>query len=123
MPLKDLLLRKNMAALLISYTIWTDTVFAINSNISQLFIAEVRPGALEFSLYSLAQSVFLLATSLLFLFVRPHLRIRLETWYIIGLVVTLLIPTWACIGIADVNFGSKVSCSSSWRLVYETDLY
>jgi MFS-type transporter involved in bile tolerance (Atg22 family) len=109
MPLKDLLVRKNMAALLISYTIWTDTIFAINSNISQLFIAEIRPGALEFSLYSLAQSLFLLGTSLAFLYIQPHFRIRLETWYIIGLVVTLIIPAWACIGIADVNFGSKVS--------------
>lgn len=108
MPLKDLLVRKNMAALLISFTIWTDTIFAINSNISQLFIAEIRPGALEFSLYSLAQSLFLLGSSLAFLFVQPHFRIRLETWYIIGLVITVLIPAWACIGIADVNFGSKV---------------
>lgn len=110
MPLKDLLVRKNMAALLISFTIWTDTIFAINSNISQLFIAEIRPGALEFSLYSLAQSLFLLGSSLAFLFIQPHFRIRLETWYITGLVVTLVIPAWACIGIADVNFGSKVGC-------------
>jgi hypothetical protein len=102
-------MRKNMAALLLSYTIWTDTVFAINSNISQLFIAEIRPSALEFSLYALAQSLFLLGSSLAFLFIQPYFRIRLETWYIIGLVVTLVIPAWACIGISDVNFGSKVS--------------
>lgn len=108
MPLKDLLVRKNMAALLVSFTIWTDTVFAINSNISQLFIAEIRPQALEFSLFMLAQSLFLLGTSLAFLFVQPHVRIRLETWYIIGLITTMVVPAWACIGIADVSFGSKV---------------
>lgn len=112
MPLKELLVRKNMAALLLSYTIYTDTAFAINSNISQLFIAEIHPGTLEFSLFSLAQSLFLLGCSLAFLLIEPHLPVRLESWYIIGLALQMLLPVWACIGIADVNFGFKVSAFS-----------
>ena len=35
-PLKDLLQRRNMAVLLLSYTIYTDTVFALSSVTSQL---------------------------------------------------------------------------------------
>jgi hypothetical protein len=108
MPLKELVIRKNMAALLVSYTIYTDAAFAISSATSQLFIAEIRPGALEFSLYSLAQSLFLLGCSLGFLYIQPLFSIRLETWYISGLGLILLIPVWACIGLADVNFGFKV---------------
>ena len=33
-----------MAALLIAYTVYTDSVFAVSSVASQLFVAEIRPG-------------------------------------------------------------------------------
>lgn len=56
MPLKDLFRRKNMALLLLSYTVYTDTVFAVSSITSQLFFVEIKPDALEISLYSLANS-------------------------------------------------------------------
>ena len=100
-----------MAALLISYTIYTDSAFAVNSVTGQIFVAEIRPAALEFSLYSLAQSLLLLVCSLGFLFVQRRLSIRLETWLIIGLAMLLLIPIWGCIGLSNVNFGFKVSLS------------
>jgi hypothetical protein len=45
-PFRDLSKRRSMALLLISFTIYTDTLYAISSVISQLFVAEVRPGTL-----------------------------------------------------------------------------
>ena len=81
MPFKDLLTRKNMAAILVSYTIYTDSTFAVSSVISQLFIAEVRPSTLEFSLYSLAQSLFLMGCTLAFLWMSVEsCRVTLPTF-------------------------------------------
>ncbi|ETN36788.1 uncharacterized protein HMPREF1541_09066 [Cyphellophora europaea CBS 101466] len=107
MPFKDLLTRKNMAAILVSYTIYTDSTFAVSSVISQLFIAEVRPSTLEFSLYSLAQSLFLMGCTLAFLWIRPYFRMGLEMWLLIGYALILVIPVWACIGFSSANFGFK----------------
>ncbi|KAK8064261.1 autophagy-related protein 22 [Apiospora saccharicola] len=88
-PLKDLFRRKNMALLLLSYTIYTDTVFAVSSVTSQLFFTEMKPDALEISLYSLANSF-------------------LESWLIIGYAMILIVPVWGCIGLSEaVDFGFK----------------
>ena len=108
MPFKDLATHKNMAALLVSYTIYTDTTFAVSSVITQLFVTEIRPSTLEISLFALAQSLFLIGCTLVFLWIQPCFRIRLETWLICGYALMILVPVWACIGLADVNFGFKV---------------
>ena len=97
-----------MAALLVSYTIYTDTTFAVSSVITQLFVAEIRPGTLEYSLYSLAQYVLMLVCTLVFLWIRPHLSITLESWLIVGYAIILVIPIWGCTGRSTVNFGFKV---------------
>jgi len=110
-PFRDLFVRRNMAVLLISYTIYTDTIFAVTSVIGQLFVAEIRPGALEYSLYSLAQVLCIIVTNLLFLWIRPKLPISLEKWLISGYAISLLLPIWGCIGFAGVSFGFKVNPS------------
>lgn len=97
-----------MAALLISYTIYTDTTFAASSVISQLFIAEIRPGTLEFSLFSLTQVLCIIGCNVLFLLIQPHLPVKMETWLLAGYALMVLIPFWGCIGLADVDFGFKV---------------
>lgn len=108
-PLKDLLQRKNMAALLLSYTIYTDTVFALNSVTSQLYFAEVQPDTLEYSLYSIAGIIFQLVCTLGFYLLqswRPPFS--LEYWLVIGYALVLIVPIWGCIGFADdINFGFK----------------
>jgi MFS-type transporter involved in bile tolerance (Atg22 family) len=113
-PLKDLLQRRNMTVLLLSYTIYTDTVFALNSIISQLYFAEIQPNTLEYSLYSMAFTIFGAVTTLAFYLWqiwRPPFS--LENWLVIGYALILIIPIWGCIGLADnVNFGFKVTILS-----------
>ncbi|KAE9381972.1 hypothetical protein N431DRAFT_16241 [Stipitochalara longipes BDJ] len=112
-PLKDLFRRKNMAVLLLSYTIYTDTSFALNSVTAQLYFAEVKPDTLEYSLYSMAANIFGVVTSLGFYLLqtwRPPFS--LEHWLIIGYALILIVPIWGCIGFADnINFGFKVQLS------------
>jgi MFS-type transporter involved in bile tolerance (Atg22 family) len=108
-PFQDLSKRRSMAALLISFTIYTDTTYAISSVTSQLFVAEVRPDSLEYSLYALAQTICGVVCTVAFLWVRPLVRIRLESWLLISYGILMIIPIWGCIGFAGVNFGYKVS--------------
>ena len=110
-PIKELVTRKSLGVLLVAYTIYVDSTFAVASVASQLFVAEVRPDALEYSLYSLAQNLLQLFLPIVFLWSRPKLPLRLETWMVIGYSINLIVPIWGCIGLADVNFGFKV-CSN-----------
>ncbi|KAK8098777.1 uncharacterized protein PG998_012018 [Apiospora kogelbergensis] len=109
-PLKDLLRRKNMALLLLSYTIYTDTVFAASSVTSQLFFVEIKPDALEISLYALANNLFGAVMAIAFFFLqdwRPPFS--LEKWLIIGYAVILIVPVWGCIGLSEAaHFGFKL---------------
>ena len=98
-----------MALLLISFTIYTDTTYAISSVTSQLFVAEVRPGTLEYSLYALASTISGVLCTIGFMWIRPFVSIRLESWLLIGYCIVILIAIWGCIGFADVSFGYKVS--------------
>jgi MFS-type transporter involved in bile tolerance (Atg22 family) len=98
-----------MAILLISYTIYNDTAFAIASVMSQLYILELRPGTLEISLYALAATVSGAIGSLAFFWIRPLIPFRLEYWLLVCYVIMILIPAWGIIGFAGVNFGFKVS--------------
>ncbi|KAH7031447.1 autophagy-related protein 22-like protein [Microdochium trichocladiopsis] len=108
-PLKDLLARKNMAILLLSYTIYVDTTFALRSVTSQLYFVEILPDTLEYSMYSLAGNLMSLLAQWLFFGVqswRPVLR--LEAWLIVGYALALVIPIWGCIGLSEsVGFGFK----------------
>jgi hypothetical protein len=98
-----------MAILLISYTIYNDTAFAIASVMSQLYILELRPGTLEISLYALAATVSGAIASIGFFWIRPLLPFRLEYWLLVCYFIMILIPAWGIIGFAGVNFGFKVS--------------
>lgn len=104
-----MIVRKNTGVLLAAYTIYVDTLFAVSSVSGQLFVAEIRSTTLEYSLYSLAQVLCIIGSNVLFFLIRPHLRVRLETWLIIGYGLSLLLPVWGWIGCADVKFGWKVS--------------
>ncbi len=114
MPFKDLVVRKNMFALLVSYTIYTDCSVAMSSVTTQLFLSELHPAALEYSLYSLAVSLTGLGCNLMFFWVKPHVKVRMETWLITGYILVLIIPIWGCIGLSDVGFGFKVRCLLSF---------
>lgn len=107
-----------MAALLVSYTIYTDTTYAISSVTSQLFVLEVMPGTLEISLYALASTISGVICTVGFMAIRPYVPIRLETWLLIGYGIMILIPVWGSIGLsANVfNFGFKVSFDHKHKL-------
>ncbi|KAF2171428.1 hypothetical protein M409DRAFT_18545 [Zasmidium cellare ATCC 36951] len=117
-PFRDLLVRRSMAALLISYTIYTDSTYAVASVTSQLFVTEVRPGTLEISLYALTSTISGVVCTVLFLWVRPFVPIKLETWLLVGYGLLILIPVWGCIGFADVDFGFK----ERWEFYVQTFL-
>jgi len=105
-----------MAVLLISFTIYTDTTYAISSVTSQLFVLEVLPGTLEISLYALASTISGVVCSVGFMALRPYVPIRLETWLLIGYGIMILIPVWGAIGFANVSFGFKVSSDTQNKL-------
>jgi hypothetical protein len=111
-PFRDLAKRRSMAVLLISFTIYTDTTYAISSVTSQLFVLEVLPGTLEISLYALASTISGVVCSVGFMALRPYVPIRLETWLLIGYGIMILIPVWGAIGFANVSFGFKVSSTT-----------
>ncbi|KAK0104120.1 hypothetical protein ONS96_005216 [Cadophora gregata f. sp. sojae] len=108
-PLRDLSRRKNMAFLLLSYTIYVDTSFALNSVTAQLFFVQMMPDTMEYTLYNMAFTILGAITTLAFYLLqvwRPPFK--LEHWLVIGYAIILIIPIWGCIGFADnVNFGFK----------------
>lgn len=116
-PFRDLAKRRSMAILLVSFTIYTDTTYAISSVTSQLFVLEVFPGTLEISLYALASTISGVICSVGFMALRPYVPIRLETWLLIGYGIMILIPVWGTIGFANVSFGFKVSFHTQNRLL------
>ena len=105
-----------MSALLASYTIYTDCAIAVSSVMTQLFLTELRPGALEYSLFSLAQSLLGLICVLIFFWIRPWVKFRLETWLIVGYMLILVIAAWGYVGFSSVDFGLKVSLLSRCHL-------
>lgn len=98
-----------MAILLISYTIYNDTAFAIASVVSQLFILESKPDTLEISLFALAATVSGAIGAIGFFYIRALVPFRLEYWLLVCYGIMVLVPAWGMIGLADVNFGFKVS--------------
>ncbi|KAG9235081.1 autophagy-related protein 22-like protein [Amylocarpus encephaloides] len=108
-PFRDLLHRKNMLVLLLSYTIYTDTVFALNSVTAQLYFTEIKPDTLEYSLYAMSGNIFIFICSSAFYVLqiwRPPFK--LEYWLVLGYALILVVPIWGCIGLGDnINFGFK----------------
>ncbi|KAI0470031.1 vacuole effluxer Atg22 like-domain-containing protein [Xylariaceae sp. FL0804] len=106
-PFLDLLPRRSIAVLLVAFTIYNNTSLALLSVTSQIYVTEVRPGALEYSLYALAQTTSSVVAAVLFHLVRPRVPLRLETWLLLSYGLLLLVPVWGYIGLADINFGFK----------------
>lgn len=100
--------RRSMTLLLVGYTIYIDTQYAMASVVGQLYYAEVKPGTLEYTLYSLSSTISGVLCSVLFLWLRPITPIRLEVWLLIGYGILALTGVWGCIGFADIEFGYKV---------------
>lgn len=75
--------RRSMTILLINFTSFNETWFAIASVTSQLFVLELMPDSYEISLYALASCTFGIIAAIGLLFARPHIQIRLETWLLI----------------------------------------
>lgn len=109
-PFKDLMKRKNMFVMLLSFTIFNDVLLAMGSVTGQLFFIEIVPDALETSLYSLAGLFFQIAGTLGFFFLQAYKPpFRLEYMMIFGYALILIVPIWGCIGLkAGLNFGFKV---------------
>lgn len=119
-PFRDLSKRRSMAALLVSYTIYTDTTYAISSVTSQLFVLEVMPGTLEISLYALASTISGVICTVGFMAIRPYVPIRLETWLLIGYGIMILIPVWGSIGLSASVF--KFGFKARWEFYVQTFL-
>lgn len=109
LPFRDLLLRrKNMLFLLVGYTVYTDSLFALSSVTGQLFYVEIKPSTLEFSLYSIAGPIMNGVCSLAFYYLQRWARWNLEKCLIAGYLLILIVPIWGCIGLSAVDFGLKV---------------
>lgn len=114
-PYREMLFRKrNMMFLLLAYTIYSDTLFALNSITSQLYYIEVKPDTLEYTLYSLAGNLYYLVLTLVFYLLQVRFKWNLEKCLLAGYALVLIVPVWGCIGLAsDINFGFKVSHSEN----------
>lgn len=112
-PYREMFLRKrNMLFLLLAYTIYTDTLFALFSINSQLYYIEIKPNTLEYSLYSLSGNLYSLVLTLAFYLLQLRFRWSLGKCLIFGYGLILVVPVWGCIGLAgDIDFGFKVSAT------------
>jgi len=110
-PYREMFLRKrNMMFLLLAYTIYSDTLFALYSLTSQLYFIEVQPDTFEYSLYTLSGNLFWALLTAVFYVAQLHFKWDLGKVLIIGYALILIIPIWGCIGLANIeNFGLKVS--------------
>ena len=109
---RDLFRHWKTTILLVGYTIYVDTTFALISVINQLFVQVVRPTTLEFSLFTLTASLTSVFFSVLWFFTHERIGFSLRTWMIIGYLIALLVPFWGSIGISsNTNVGFKVSSS------------
>lgn len=110
-PYREMLVRKrNMLFLLVAYTIYTDTLFALFSISSQLYYVEIKPDTLEYSLYTLAGNLYTLVLTLIFYILQLRFQWNLSKCLIFGYALILIPPVWGCIGLAGESaFGLKVS--------------
>ena len=113
-PYREMLLRKkNMLFLLLAYTMYTDTLFALATITSQLYFIELKPDTLEYSLYSLAQNLYSLVLTLTFYLLQLRFKWNLGKCLIFGYALILVVPVWGCVGLAkNVDFGFKASKDS-----------
>ncbi|KAK5047490.1 hypothetical protein LTR84_006587 [Exophiala bonariae] len=135
LPFRDLLLRrKNMLFLLVGYTVYTDSLFALSSVTGQLFYVEIKPSTLEYSLYSIAGPIMLGVCTIVFYYLQRWARWNLEKCLIAGYFLILIVPIWGCIGLSSVDFGlknrwefyvallvnfiSQALANSTWRILY-----
>ena len=108
-PYREMFLRKrNMLFLLLAYTIYTDTLFALYSINSQLYFIEIQPDTFEYSLYSLAGNLYSVVITLIFYVLQLRFQWNLGKCLIFAYALILVVPIWGCIGLAGVNFGFKV---------------
>lgn len=109
-PYREIFLRKrNMFFLLLAYTIYTDTLFVLYSITGQLYFIEIKPGTLEYSLYTLAGNLYYFILTIAFYLFQRRFKWDLGKCVIFGYALILMVPIWGCIGLANVNFGYKVS--------------
>jgi Vacuole effluxer Atg22 like len=113
-PYREMLLRKrNMLFLLLAYTIYTDTLFAVFSITGQLYFTEIKPDTLEYSLYSLSGNLYSLILTMAFYLLQRRFQWDLAKCLIFGYALMLIVPVWGCIGLAgNVDFGFKASTQS-----------
>lgn len=121
-PYREMLLRRrNMMFLLVAYTIYTDSLFALFSVTGQLYYAELKPDTLEYSLYSLSGNLYSVVFTLIFYVLQRRFQWDLGKCLIFGYALILVVPIWGCIGLAPyINFGFKVSYLRANRLYYLT---
>lgn len=110
-PYQEMFLRKrNMLFLLLAYTIYTDTLFALYSITGQLYFIEVQPDTLEYSLYTLAGNLYYLVLTLAFYLLQLRFKWNLGHCLIFAYALILIVPIWGSIGLAsNIDFGFKVS--------------
>lgn len=113
-PYREMFLRKrNMLFLLLAFTIYSDTLFALFSIIGQLYFIEIKPDTLEYSLYSLSGNLYSLVLTTAFYLLQRRFQWDLGKCLIFGYALMLIVPVWGCIGLAgNVDFGFKASTHS-----------
>ncbi|KAF7311958.1 Autophagy-related protein [Mycena indigotica] len=109
-PFRKLLHAPNMLILLLAYTIYTDTQFALISIINQLFFVTLAPNTLEYTLFTLAGQAFVIIATLALVWVQRvwGKKLNLERCLLVGYAMLLVVPVWCCIGMSHQNaFGNK----------------
>lgn len=94
--------------LLISYTVYNDTVFAFGTVTSTLFQNVLRPSMLEFTLYSLSGAVTSLIFATFWLFLFPRTGLSLRQWAIGAYLLVSILPFWSMLGLrGSIPIGFK----------------
>jgi MFS-type transporter involved in bile tolerance (Atg22 family) len=100
LPFKELIKKPNILLMLLAYTVYTATTFARGLSIGQLYYAEIQPGTLEVSLYSLATYISFIICTITFCLGHRQWNFSLEKCFLLGYAIVLIVPLWGCIGVA-----------------------
>lgn len=98
---------RNAMLFLLSFAIYSDSVFAFGTVIGNLFNLSVRPSMMEFTAYSVTGTATSIIGSLSFMWLFPRVGLSLKKWALISYATVAFCALWCCLGMTSLPIGFK----------------
>lgn len=92
---------------LLSFAIYSDSVFAFGTVVGNLFNLSMRPSITEYTAYSVTGTATSIVGSLGFMSLFPRLGISLKRWALMSYAVVIGVAVWCCLGMTSLPIGFK----------------